>query len=305
MATTGSLVRALNYNTIQADIAQILGPGTGLLGVGQSVSSSQVGASTDIVEALDWAQLKIDILKMANSQGSETDPAITALPDITSGDIIEANDVVLFQNALAVINNNLYNLAEFSDELLITGTRTTSWNSTIRHFFTLDFGSGENARYFFNSGSSIRIIPNLAKSSSTSINNDWETILNTIGAVNFDYDNTQGTGSQPGTGSSIGFYNLTTTFQQIFTKTSSLSVYSANDYTIRARCDIANNTAGGARYVYFECYFRDDKGANPNFDESVTGTTTNVIRMHRASGSNVNVTGPTLTETVLLSAAQT
>jgi hypothetical protein len=302
MASSGSLIRALDYNTVQANVNQILGTGTGQYGLGQSVSSTQVSANTDIVASTNWAQVKTDILKVANSQGTASSTSITDLPDIVPGKLIEASDVVLFQNAITHVDANRFQLAQFSDELLVTSTRTTSWNRTIRHFFTLEFTTADAARFYFNSGSTIRILPDFAKSSSTAINNSWETLINTIGAVSFNHNSTAGTGSAPGSGTSIGFYNLTTTFQQVYIKQLSTNVYTGNNFRVRARCDVANNTLGTARLIFFEVYYADDKTGG--IDENVTGTVTNTVRSHRASGVNVNVSGPTAATTVELSAAQ-
>lgn len=99
------------------------------------------------------------------------------------------------------------------------------------------------------------------------------------------------TATGTGTGSNIGFYDLTTVNQQIFTRTGS-GAYAANDYTVFARCDVANNTNGGARYIYLTIQFNDDKAGNPNFDENVTGTLDSFVEFLRPSGSNVSVTGP-------------
>lgn len=302
MATIGSLITATDYNNIQTQINTLLGVGSGQNGYGQTVTSLSV-QSNDTITALQWANLKLDILKIANHQGTQLNPAITALPTIVSGSSIEATHVTLFSNSVPVLQSNKFLLAEFSDELLVPSvesTRTANWNRTVRHFFTVTFSSIDNARYFFNSGGSIRIIPGFAKSSSTSINNSWDTLLNTIGTISFNYTETSASGPSPGSGSSIGFYDLTNTFQQIYTK--SASVYTANDYTIRARCNVANNTDGGATDILFEVYFNDDKTGNT--DEDVTGTLTNAVRMYRPSGSNVNVVAPTSTTTVRLDAAQ-
>jgi hypothetical protein len=303
MTTVGSLIPATDYNNIQTQVQTILGIGSGQNGYGQSVTSSQVSTGNTIT-AVQWANLKLDILKIANHQGTQSNPVISSLPTITSGTTIQASQATAFSNSIPVLQTNKFALAEFSDELLVPtvdSTRTANWNTTVRLFFTVSFSSVNNARFFFNAGGSIRIIPGFVKSSSTSINNSWDTLLNTIGTISFNHTQTTASGPSPGSGSSIGFYDLTNTFQQIYTKTA--SVYTENDYTIRARCNVANNTNGGATQVLFEVYFNDNKTGN--IDENVTGTLTNNVRMHRPSGSNVNVIAPTSTTTVRLDAAQT
>jgi hypothetical protein len=89
------------------------------------------------------------------------------------------------------------------------------------------------------------------------------------------------------------------------------STYTANDFLVYARCDVANNALGGARYVYFEVYFRDNKvqtgfgfQSGPQYDEVVQGTVSDTIRMLRPSGSNVAVSGISAANSVNLSDAQ-
>jgi hypothetical protein len=302
MTTVGSLITATDYNNIQTQVQTILGIGSGQSGYGQAVTSSQVATGNDIT-AVQWANLKLDILKIANHQGTQTNPAISTLPTIVTGTTIQASQATAFSNSISVLQANAFELAEFSDELLVPtadSTRTDPWNSTVRLFFTVTFSSADNARYFFNAGGSIRLIPGFVKSSSTSINNDWDTLLNNIGVISFNHTQTVASGPGPGTGSSIGFYDLTNIFQQIYTK--SAVAYSENDYTIRARSNVLSNTNGGATQIFFEVYFNDDKVGN--IDENVTGTLTNAVRMHRPSGSNVDVIAPTSSTTVRLDAAQ-
>lgn len=285
MPVSGDKITAPSYNTIRNTFIDYLTTGSGDIGYGQSANSLAV-AQGQKVKQTDWANLALDIRRMADHQGT----AVT-LPTITAGGKVSANSANLLQTAAntVIAPANVYKLAQFSDEALTSSSRSTSWNTTIQHIFTCTFASADAARYFFNAGSTIRITPSFAKSVATSINNDWDTLINSLGTVVFGYTNTTATGASPGTGSAIGFHDLTTSPQQIYTKTG--SAYTANDYTIRAYRN------AGSNIVYFECSFNDDKGPNPNFDEAVTGTVTNTIRMYRASGSNVAVIGPTAATT--------
>lgn len=286
MPVSGDKITAPSYNTIRNTFINSLTAGSGSTGYGQTANSSAV-AQGQKVRQTDWANLVLDIRRMANHQGTTV-----TLPTITSGTKVSAAQANQIQTAATTVvaPGNVFQLAEFSDELLASSSRGTAWNATIRHFFTVTFNSANDARYFFNAGSTIRIRPTFTKSSSTTINNDWELLISTLGTVIFGHTATSANGSSPGTGSNIGFYDLTNSPQQIYTKGG--TSYAANDYTIRAYCNVANNSSGGATIVYFECYFNDDKGPNPNFDESVTGTVTNTARMFRASGANVAVLAP-------------
>ena len=294
MPTTGDKITTVSYNAIRDTFINYLTTGvTGQPDTGyRQTASSAAVATGNKVKLSDWAALSTDIRKMANHQGTSV-----SLPDITTSTKISAAVANTIQTAAtAVVQPGvLYNLAagQFSDEFLISSQRTIDWNGTIRHNFSLSFADANNARYFFNTGSTIRITPGFVKSSATAINNEWETLINTLGTVVFGHTSTFATGASPGTGSSIGFHDLATFPQQIYTKIGT-GVYNANDYTIRAFRDPT------ATVVYFECEFKDDKGPNPNFDEIVTGTVTNSVRMFRASGSYVAVNAPSVSASVNL-----
>ena len=82
MPTQGALIRASDYNTVQAlstkSIARILGdrkaeypddPARGTFGYGQTLLSSQVSIG-DIADDLHLAKLKSDLLKIATHCGN-------------------------------------------------------------------------------------------------------------------------------------------------------------------------------------------------------------------------------------------
>lgn len=304
MATSGALVRALEYNTVQSTIANILGTGSGQSGYGQTVNTAQVTANVTTITAAQWANMKADMLTIASHAGLSGAAQITSLPTVTNSTIISAADVTTFETAATYLDANKYAIALYSDESFapnISQTRSTSWGApvkpTIRHSFTVDFTNANNARYFFNSGSSIRFSSARSGGSGTPQDSDWSGMLTAMGTVVFNYNSTS---AGSGTGSAIGFYQLTNVSTQVFTKTGSGS-YAANDYTIFARCDVASNTTGTARYIYFDVYWNDDH-TNP-FSDGVTGTITSNISLRRANAvGGVTVTAPTATNTVLLTA---
>lgn len=325
MATQGAKILRAEYNNLYNTMIGVLGSGTSDRGYGQSPNAIVTSvASGDKITRAHWANLRLDLLRIAGHQGlsenvawtSGTLTSIPALPTVTATTRISANVVNQFTSAATVLSDatNVFRLAagQYSDESLITSTRTASWNGTIRHYFTCNFGSANNSRYFFNAGGTIRINPSFAPSSGTSINNDWLVLVgnNTnanpgVGTLCFGHTNTTRftlTSSEAEI-SSIGFYDLTNSATQIYTRSggSQNSFYAVNDYTVRVYSNVANNSSGTASIVYFECEFKDDKSfRDPLFtagDESVTGTTTNTVTIRRPSGTNVNVTGPTPTNT--------
>jgi hypothetical protein len=196
----------------------------------------------------------------------------------------------------------------------ITGGSSTfaSWNVSLTHTITVDFGSNNNARYFFNAGGDIRIKAYRSGTAASTKDSTWSSMLgdnstlNGQGTIYMNHtltDTVAGSydtspSDQRGTGSAIGFYDLTTTNQQIYIKNAPSGNYAENYYQIQARV----NTASAPTQVIITINFVDaDIGDDttpadpyPNkVDETVTGTTASIVTIFRPSGANVSVTGPT------------
>lgn len=278
-------ISVTDYTNLRNSMLNLLGTGSGDQGYGQTPLSPVKTAGQKIRES-EWDLLRQDIQRIADHQGT----AVT-LTDVTTSTKIRSSVGTQYQT---VITNSLipnrFNLAagQFSDEALTSSSRSTTWNTTIVHEFNVNFGSLDNARYFFNAGGTIRVRPLFTKSGATTINNDWETLIGGVGWLSLNYTTF--------TSSSIGYYDLTTSLTQVYTRTggSANATYAVNDYTVL----VSKNAAGSV--INFRCEFKDDKGVNPLVDESVAGTVTNEARMYRPSGTNVNVTAPTATTTTNL-----
>ena len=330
MPLQGDLIRATDYTDVRRGISKILGDkileypndaDRATYGYGQSVLSEALAITREvtIVDHVQIAALKSDILKIARHCGVEFNTAISSLPDPQTDDIVDNAHLEAYQNAILFLNANRFLLPEpqsSTEDLIdkntalpITNSRTMSWgnnyvysDSTVRHAFTLDFGTAEAARYFFNTGGEIRFAASRTGGNNTYQDQEWTKLLNQMGTIVYNYSGAVG---QSGTGSNVGFYQLTTTPQQVFTKGGvALGVYStqylANDYTIWMSCNVADNSAGGARYVYVTIYFNDDHVAYKYYNDTVSGTLTSTVKIRRATGSNVYVVAPEAYNTVLL-----
>jgi hypothetical protein len=84
------------------------------------------------------------------------------------------------------------------------------------------------------------------------------------------------------------FYNLTTAFQEYYSKSSS-STYGANRYVLEASCNCtgANNSTGTANIVYIRIRFIDGytdpgPGGPPFTGDAVDGTFTVTVKEKRA-----------------------
>ena len=325
MATQGSIIRALDYNNLQFRVRRLLNdiyvpqpydtttPSAGFrtYGYGQNILSEPVIAGVTLIDNLQLSALTSDILRIATHANLQNDTAISNIPYLANEQIIDNDHFNAFDTALTFLESgtNRFELSPYESSLEffspdISQTRSSAWgypgNPTIRHAFTINFGTPERARYFFNAGGEIRMTPRRVGGSSTSQNVAWSNLLDLVGTVVFNHTNTVGGGSGS---SSIGFYDLTSTAQQVYTKTGAgayVYQYADNDYTVTMSCNVADNSDGGASEIYVVCYFNDDHlGSRPLYDY-VDGTLTNEVKIRRASGANVEVVAPTATTTVFL-----
>lgn len=324
MPAQGALINASDYTDVRRQISRILGdrilefnsdPNRAKYGYGQDVFSDtqNIVREVTIVDNDHLNTLKVDVLKIATHCGVEFNPLITELPTIQLGDIIDNAHLEAYSAAINLLNTSRFEVAEsqssIEDLLNIQGqsisqSRTTPWgnnniysDNTVRHAFTIDFGTSENARYFFNSGGEVRFAASRTGGLNSYQDQVWTNLLNQMGTIIFKHNSTYG---QAGVNSNIGFYQLTGSPQPVFTKGgSAVSVYAtqylANDYTIQAWSNVADNSLGQARYVYFSVEFNDDhtnSPASPIAADQVTGTLTSTVKIRRASGPNVNIIAP-------------
>lgn len=295
MAGQGTLITALDYNGIRNLIVTVLGSGSGTQGYGQSTTAPQVAIGERIL--LDnWLRLRNDLIKARQHQTGVDEQGSLALPN-TSTVITEALRLQ-YSNYANQINTDRFAVAanQRTVETVATAQRTAAWNGTLNNVITVSFGSYDNARYFFNSGGQFMFTSSRSGGSGSAKNNTWTTMLDQSGTVYMDYTNTASSGSSPGATYGLGFYDLNTSDQVIYWKPAPAGVYAENDYYIYARL------SGDGSQIVFTVQYRDDDagdqtGVGPPEDENVDGTLTNTVQIIRATGSNVSVGAPSVSQT--------
>jgi len=288
MAGPGTRILASDFNAIQSIVAAVLGAGSGSLGYGQTVTSSQVSVGQKITAA-SWAALRNDLIAARQHQTGNNESGNLTVP--TTGILVRDYDrAAYYAFALLLQTNALVTppAGQAALATLSTGTRTTAWNGNVTHTVTLNFGSYANARYFFNAGSNIQFsasLTNIPSDGSTAKGNDWATLLQNMGTITMNLNSTSVTGSGS-VASTIGFYQLNTNPQTLFTKSTSSPTYTPNQYDILAQVD------GTGSIITFTIQFQDLSG-QPNApwgtDEYVEGTLTSTVQTYYASGGNVSV----------------
>lgn len=179
-----------------------------------------------------------------------------------------------------------------SSTTLAIGTRSTAWNGVLTHTVTLTFASADAMRYYFNTGSELRITGSRSGGANTTKDQSWTSLLTGMGIIKFNHNSTTCTGT--GLTSAIGYRQLTSSAQEIFRKNA--SSYLPNSYYVTARLNAAIATA---TQIIFVIRFDDANVPPPStpvpgfqIDEDVTGTTTSTVVTYHSSGS-VTVAPPT------------
>lgn len=312
----GDQITAQRYNDIQARVANILGNGSSDRGYGQTPVSSQVTQNVDTVEAADMNNLYTDMRAILQHQ-TNADPTtisqvVAEVDLITDDDTNDTTKGYLDYETLSIqLDTNRHDIATTDQStianILTTGavainaSRTTAWNATIVHKFTLDFNSADHYRHFFNSGGQIRIFADIT--GGTGKQDDWDTMLFNAGDIIFDYQETVSSKSS-GTAYATGAYDLVVgnAYSLIYSKAGS-GLYAENDYLIYVKRN--SNTQ-----LQFLIEFRDDDlgddqggaGSTGPEDEDVQPTLTTTITARRASGSYVAVAAPTGVNLITLAA---
>jgi hypothetical protein len=273
--TTGSNITAAGFVTIQDKAESLLGPGAATRGYNQTVISSDVFTGNQITRA-QWDLLKTDIINILYHQNGELPGIVT----VNSGDVIQFgaghpnnNYDTLLETAVA----NRFRVAASQSTVTSRGaaTYTSAWSSSAQFTLTVTFSTADQGRYFFNSGGKIRLNTVISGGSGTSQYNAWVNFLNSAGIRSFGAD----------TDPSVNYYTLTNSFQTYYQ--SSLSTpYSANNYRLEARTNVANNSAGTATILTLRVTLTDaytDPGA-PAPGDSVDGTITISVEELKAAG---------------------
>lgn len=277
---SGNTILANDYNSIQTTVANILGSGSGDRGYGQGVSSAQVSPG-QLITAAQMQNLKSDLDKIRFHQSNIASTA----PSVSAGGTILASDWSTYNSQASSLDGTRFSMAS-EQATLTTGVAPTitsgTWNNNRTHIVSVNFGTSDAARYFFNAGGEIRISPTISGfSSSTTKGGRWNSLFTSSGTIAFRAYDTTGSG-----GSSIGWYNLSGT-QTIFNKVDT-GTYSGNDLTITA--------SKSATVLTINIQFNDD-GNEGNIDNFVDGTLTSTVSHYRATGSYVSVASPTISTT--------
>jgi hypothetical protein len=258
-ASENNLISVSDYNAIRNGVASVMGVGSATRGYGQTVFSV-AKSQNQLVSQTDWDLLRLDLLNSRIHQNGAG-----SLTEINENQLISAATINLYESLRTTIDNNRFNVAAgrfLTEGANPNGTTLTSsrnfngaeWSEEISCTLTVTFTDSNRARYFFNSGGTIRIQSSRSGGTRTDAQNtSWTNLLNSAGLREFG-------GQIPTTGFSPlngqNFYRLTNIFQQYYSISSS-SPYGDNRYVLEARSNVANNSSGTANQVFIRVRFID------------------------------------------------
>ena len=314
----GNIIYAADFNNIQSTTEYLLGAGLADSGYGQTVLSDQV--SEDItVSVSQWNNLRTDLVKIRQHQTGVSIGSSSAEDGINlliphDYDVIDdafANQYKTFATTCST-DRLLVSLTEAPPVNLfdpVTTKRSSPWNGLLTQTVVITFASGDAARHFFNSGGSFQFSSTITgyTGGTDTKGGRWNNLLTAMGTIKFaahgtTYTGTDAAGGYPKT--SIGWYELTTTDQNLFVKPATPGVYLENEYRIKAHKNVANNTATVLTFTieFHDADVGDQRGGSkpgPGIDENVDGTLTSIIKIARSNSTNVLVPLPGFTVTQL------
>ena len=296
--SVSGLIQAVDYNTFAqggaspdanvANINTIWGAGTLDKGWGQSTTLSTVAAA-GTVTATQWATMFTRFTSIAN----QTNTTVTAISNPTVGDTIAVK--TNFSTNLSSCFTNRNNAAGVGSTITLNGIATfsTAWKVALTATHTITFADANSARYFFNAGGRITWAGARSGGTASSKNTSWTDLLTACGTIN----TTTGTSTQTIAGTSYtgttktggsgtpttlltgtGFYDLTTSNQEVFKQFGSTYLYTTNFVSINV---LANAAAGSATTITITVRFDDSHVLST--DENVDGTLTSTVTLVQPS----------------------
>lgn len=259
--STGGPIQAADYNdfvdavnAIYADTnagATSLVPASSGYGVVPNLPHVAIG---DAVTAADWTAMFDRIHKCGTHQGT----SVTPIPPAVSpgGLVVAYNDYLSGPTLSDVITDLTANRLNIdlsqitSDNTPPAQVSAITWTTGLQLTWQIDFGSWNNARYFFNTGGKVKFAGTLPGSfPSGSASKYWQDMLSDMGTVQFAWNSTI---PSSGSGTSFGFYDLTTSYIEVYKKSTLIGLpaaYGNNYISVQAKLNAAAGTNGKIDFI--------------------------------------------------------
>ena len=286
----GDIIEVDDFNNARTNVDTLLGipqsPNLGSLitnltfGYGQGgagVAPAQIGEeilANGVSGAFNELQDDVQALQAFTGTNSHT------IVDVTSGQEITASDWNTLMLAVKDIWNNRFVALSTTTSTDDSTVRTANWQNTLTCIMTYTFANSSACKGFFNLGGGLGFSGSIT--GGTNINTaDFANILSSVGDVILDYSSTSASG---GTNYGLGFYELTSTYQTVLTKTGA-GAYTGNQLTIQAKVD----STSAPKNIYIKTFLVDS--SDGVVDDPITGTLTLNARTKKpaSNGSGFNI----------------
>jgi hypothetical protein len=211
-------------------INHILGTGDGAYGLGQT-EISDLAVAGETITATKWNSL----FTAMDTVAGQTNTSITSTVARTAGDPVAIkgsliSDLANLASAVAggSVNASTGVTAAATD---VTNTASQVYDQSHVSECSFTFLGGDEARWFFNAGGRLRVVITNTATGTTAKDNLIQGLIDQTGTFDLRATTSTITGtpvdSTTGSDLSIGYYDLTTSYQTIHIITESTSTYSA------------------------------------------------------------------------------
>ncbi len=287
----GTTVLTSEFNTLRGEInrwfADNYASGIAFGNVNQTYGWGNSAATAVSQGTLIQAALMNPLIDRCNIGQDVVNVVSGTLPVVLTGDLITASEFNAAEAKSDLITTNRLDIeaAEMSITAGGSSARLIDWVAAISCTFRYTFASFDKARYFFNSGGAFNISATISGyTSGTAWDGEgFNEIFTNMGTILMNYTQTTQSGSG-GTPTAIGYYDLSTSYQTIFSQTGS-GAYTDATLVIQARY--------GSSGAYIEILVT----LTPESGRSVDGITTITTQYRKlndqASGAaSVTITAP-------------
>lgn len=251
---------------------------------GAGVTTVSAGENIDATSANGFKDLQDDVQALCAFLGQSLRSGVDA--DVTSSTTITA---ATWNNVMLNIQdcwNNRFSPASRTAATDDSVTRTAAWTGTLTQVTTWTFSDEGDCRRFFNGGGAVGVSASRASGSSTTQNTQWTNKLSNLGDVWLYHNNTV---AGAGTSAGKGFYELTTSDQELVIYYGGASPYTSDYVQVLGR---VNSTTNPTQVIITTKML--DAGDNV-IDASVDGTLTINARRNQPdeNGSGITFDAPT------------
>ncbi len=304
---TGGDIAALDYNTFSTltggmnEVFGDLHSGATTLpnaafGYGQSSLPTSVSAGNTIT-AVQWASLFQTMRLSGTHQGTTVVPPLPASNPSIGASIAAYNSPTTLATLVSLLRTNKLNLAvgqTSTTNASYAQPGATPWTNTLTYSFNADFGTWNNARYFFNSGGFITL-SGAYSPVSTPEDAQWASTFATMNPLKF-----AATATTPFSGTNVGtaagFYGLSTSYQAVYQKPYGAGGVYTNSYIqVNAKLAASAGTNGVVNFTVILVDLDPTPGAK-------AGTTTYTLAEFHSAGAVVYPGTATLTSLGFVSA---